>query len=86
MRIFMLSSMLLAGSLVTSTIAQVGCMDNSYHMNPNVCDYKQLHYVQCNCPCQRYEHDFKRGKCVKCMHFSVPDDWVIVRSTGCHAQ
>ena len=56
-----------------------GCMDNSYHADLSKgVDYKRFEYVQCNCPCDRYEHDFKRGKCLKCLHYRSPEPLIIV--------
>lgn len=49
---------------------EVGCMDISKHKDTSDgYDYKKLHYVQCNCPCSRYKHLAKRGKCIKCGHY-----------------
>lgn len=53
-----------------NTEPQVGCMDNSKHLDTcDGCDYKTYHYVYCTCPCQRYARSYDRGRCEKCLHF-----------------
>lgn len=63
--------LLLCALLSCSTICgQVGCMDNSKHMDPKAGpDFKTYHYVYCTCPCQRYAHSNDRGRCEKCLHY-----------------
>jgi hypothetical protein len=62
-------------------IAEVGCMDNSYHaylcpyINPEYCgkpDYKTLHFVTCYCPCRKFKHGYERDKCFRCGHYHDP--------------
>jgi len=51
--------------------AAVGCMSTSTELKV-LCDSKQLHYVQCNCPCGssgRYEILSRRGLCRECGHY-----------------
>ncbi len=51
----------------------VGCMDNRKHVDCTLgCfDYKNYHYVECNCRCERYAHAMNRGQCRHCLHFRV---------------
>ncbi len=61
--------------LAVSVQAAPGCMDNSYHAD--ACapyDYKNYHYVECSCPCDRYAQLYSRGLCGGCHHFRVPRD------------
>lgn len=51
--------------------AAVGCMSTSTSLTTPY-DSKQLHYVQCNCPCGssgRYEILSRRGLCRECGHY-----------------
>lgn len=51
--------------------AAVGCMSTSTPLTEPY-DSKQLHYVQCNCPCGssgRYEILSRRGLCRECGHY-----------------
>jgi hypothetical protein len=61
--------------LILSTIksfAAPGCIDNSYHLT-QLFDYKNYHYVACNCPCQKqYKIISKRAQCQKCHHYRDP--------------
>jgi hypothetical protein len=61
--------------------AEIGCIDNSYHMDPCMpwCDDKQYHYVNCSCPCSQYAQSFDRGRCERCEHFHVPKPFIIIQ-------
>lgn len=66
---------LLCTLLQCSTIlhGEIGCMDNSKHMDySDGPDYKEYHYVQCNCECSRYAQSFNRGRCERCWHYRSP--------------
>ena len=56
--------------------ASPDCMDNSYHANrcEATYDYKNYHYVQCDCPCERYARSLERGTCRRCLHYHIPRD------------
>lgn len=61
--------------LMVPVLGQIGCMDNSKHTDiSDGYDYKTLHYVQCNCPCHKYRHLHRKGKCFKCRHYVKLDD------------
>ncbi len=52
--------------------AAPGCIDNSYHLT-KLFDYKNYHYVSCNCPCQKqYKITSKQAQCQKCHHYRDP--------------
>ncbi len=52
--------------------AEVGCMDNSWHLQKDF-DDKDYHYVQCDCPCtKKHKILADRGICMKCKHFRIP--------------
>ncbi len=52
----------------------IGCLDDSKHTYTyDGYDYKNYHYVSCNCPCERYQWLFERGKCMKCGHYRSPE-------------
>lgn len=68
-------------AIITSSLLSVplhgapGCMDNSFHADPCVpYDYKNYHYVECNCRCERYSLLYTRGRCGGCHHYRVPQD------------
>jgi len=51
----------------------IGCMDRSKHTYIyDGYDYKNYHYVRCNCPCERYQQLPERGECMKCGHYGAP--------------
>lgn len=51
--------------------AAVGCMDYSKHTcTVDGYDYKNLHYVYCTCPCEKYV--YMDGRCSICTHYHVP--------------
>lgn len=79
-----LSSILLISALLyLSMNAAPGCMDNSYHADPCAAyDYKNYHYVDCDCRCERYARLYKRGTCGGCHHYHVPRDPEIVVRTN----
>lgn len=60
--------------------ATIGCMSKGYHAHrrqrlDSPCkpfDQKELRYVQCDCPCERYRYDVRQGRCVNCWHFRKP--------------
>lgn len=61
--------------------AEIGCMDKSFHAvycyKKETCcchpsDPKKLYYVYCSCPCDRYPHDPKYGRCMMCRHYRNP--------------
>ena len=64
---------------------QIGCMDKSKHAGKcnegcEICctpDYKQLYYVDCSCPCWRYKHIAKHGRCMQCGHYVKPEEFPI---------
>jgi len=61
--------------------AEVGCMDNSFHLKQWP-DFKQYHYVTCNCPCEQYAHLAERDKCLKCGHYHAPQSKIIITPSG----
>lgn len=61
--------------------AEIGCMDNSYHVQQDY-DYKQYHYVRCTCPCKQYQHYMSKGyRCSKCGHAHDPHLAAVVRNS-----
>lgn len=61
--------------------AEIGCMDKSFHAvycyKKETCcchpyDPKVLYNVFCSCPCDRYPHDPKYGRCMMCRHYRIP--------------
>lgn len=67
-------------SLITGLNAEVGCMDNSWHLEKKYDDHS-YHYVSCNCPCsKRYKIFADRGRCMQCRHFRDPKPYVIITS------
>ncbi len=69
---------LLIATTSIRAIAQMGCMDNSYHMKQTA-DNKAYHYVQCNCDCKHHQQSSDRGMCSKCGHYRDPGTFEIVR-------
>lgn len=65
-------------ALAVSARAEVGCMDNSYHMK-HAADHKTYHYVQCNCTCKHHKMSTDRGICSKCGHYRDPGSFEVVR-------
>lgn len=54
--------------------AQIGCMKKSLDLcSPHGCDFKELHYVFCTCPCERYPLIVEKNRCSKCRHFRMID-------------
>jgi hypothetical protein len=67
-------------SLFTASLhATVGCMDNSYHLEKDY-DYKQYHFVECNCPCKAKRT--RHNKCAECLHFHMPSNWHFVSASS----
>ena len=68
--------------LVSTTIlrAEIGCMTKSKHLE-SAFDYKNYHYVQCNCPCWKYETSSDRGICSQCGHYHEPRRFEILHIT-----
>jgi hypothetical protein len=74
--------------LTYSLSAEVGCMDNSYHLG-NLNDPKNMYYVAgsdggpCSCPCSRYclqyRCSLRHGQCPVCKHYRIPRPLIIVR-------
>jgi len=62
---------------IISLNAQQGCLDNSYHLKQKY-DNKNYHYVACTCPCSQYQNFNNRGECMKCKHYHVPKNWMVV--------
>ncbi len=64
---------ILLGITLFAADASENCMDNSKH--GDTCDgydYKKYYYVgDCDCPCERYAHSYKRNRCERCLHFNV---------------
>jgi len=50
-------------------VSAPGCQDNSKHLERGTIDYKQLHYVACNCPCEKQYDIRPDGHCSECEHF-----------------
>ena len=50
--------------------ANIGCMDNSYHLAKKG-DTKAMHYVSCNCPCNQ-KTILRKGQCLTCQHYHLP--------------
>lgn len=69
---------LFIAAISISALAEVGCMDNSYHM-AQAADSKTYHYVQCNCNCKHHQQSSDRGMCSKCGHYRDPGTFEIVR-------
>ncbi len=66
---------MLVSLFFVSIDAAPGCMDNSYHADPCApYDYKNYHYVDCDCPCERYAQLYNRGMCGGCHHYRIPRD------------
>lgn len=67
--------MIISSCIFKSIISQIGCMDNSHHLQQKY-DSKEYHYVQCNCPCDRYAAVGKkapsRNQCLECGHYHDP--------------
>lgn len=71
-----------------SLLAELGCMDNSYHL-ANLDDPKKMYVVTgadggpCSCPCSRYCAQYKcslrHGQCPVCKHYRVPRPLTIIR-------
>ena len=60
--------------IIGQVMACIGCMDTSKHTKiKDGYDYKTLHYVECSCPCHKYRHLMRKGKCFKCRHYVKPD-------------
>ncbi len=57
--------------------AEIGCMDNSWHLQKRY-DYKEYHFVSCNCPCSKGKLLNDRGKCLSCQHYRDPQPFIIV--------
>lgn len=73
-------------------ISQVGCMDKSKHAckcneGCEICcspDYKELYYVECACPCWRYQRISKHCRCINCGHYVKPEEFpVTYKRTQC---
>lgn len=59
----------------STLMAELGCMDYSKHTyTADGYDYKKFYFTRCNCPCWRYFHSFKRGRCERCGHYRAPGD------------
>lgn len=76
-KIILLSALLYNYALLTDP----GCMDNSYHLTKHN-DPKNLHHVQCNCPCEKQYTMLANGTCSKCRHFHDPRNSVISIEQG----
>ena len=59
--------------------AEIGCMDNSYHLAQGY-DPKTYHYVRCNCPCSRHTQSENRLQCSKCKHFRYPKPAIVIQT------
>lgn len=58
----------------TPLMAEVGCMENSYHTK-QAYDYKNYHYVDCTCPCTKQQQiSSVRGICSECGHCRDPQE------------
>lgn len=67
-------------TILGSAQAEVGCMDNSWHLQKKYDDHS-YHYVSCNCPCsKRYKIFADRGRCMQCRHFRDPKPYVVITS------
>lgn len=68
--------------LYLPVIAKVGCMDTSDHLK-QMYDNKELRYVQCNCPCEKYQaqglHADKGDKCLACGHIHDPQPLIVLQ-------
>ncbi|MGB8468431.1 MAG: hypothetical protein WCE21_05505 [Candidatus Babeliales bacterium] len=65
--------MLLVLGFTSITRPDNNCMDNSkYGDLSDGFDYKKYYHAQCNCPCERYTHSYKRGLCEQCLHYRAP--------------
>ncbi len=59
-------------TIYAPAMAEIGCMDNSYHLSREA-DFKNYNYVQCNCPCKQYRQYWYRGyHCMQCKHAHDP--------------
>lgn len=55
-------------SLPVGIVSAPGCQDNSKHLERGTIDYKQWHYVACNCPCEKRYDIRPDGHCSECEH------------------
>jgi len=75
---------------IAGSHGDAGCMARSrraYHCNEKdgsccLTDYKRLHYVECSCPCWRYQHDFVGNRCLQCEHFRKPTEYELTYSNS----
>ncbi len=74
---------LLAIGLYQKNSAELGCLDNSYHLTESF-DHKTYHPVDCTCPCGRYQSQGlwtqSRSQCLECRHFHDPKPLIVVNS------
>jgi hypothetical protein len=78
----------LAISLSASLRAELGCMDNSYHLTQRY-DAKEYHYVQCNCDCSKERQFPQRAQCSQCLHYHTPVTTIVMplsTALNTHAQ
>ena len=73
-------TMLIIGMLdiaTTGTVkAKVGCMDDSKYLAEKF-DTKELHYVECNCPCKVIVQP--HNQCLFCQHYHAGPSWEIIQ-------
>lgn len=63
--------------VATGTLkAKVGCMDDSKYLSEKF-DTKELHYVQCNCPCKTIVQP--HNQCLFCRHYHAEPSWEIIK-------
>jgi hypothetical protein len=55
-------------SIPLNLLSAPGCQDNSKHLERGTIDYKQWHYVTCNCPCEKQYQIRPDGHCSECEH------------------
>lgn len=74
---------LLIISLWSSVHPEIGCIDNSQYTDISCgYDYKKYYLACCNCPCDRYAHSYKRGRCERCLHFRAPKPLITKDNTA----
>lgn len=61
--------------------SEMGCMEKSLYLMEKY-DPKVWHYVECNCPCEKYmaqcTHTMPLDRCPMCWHVHIPKTSIIV--------
>lgn len=61
------------------------CLDDSKYLMEKF-DTKELHVVECNCPCPQTKIVQPRNQCLDCMHYHANPAWEIIKARPTQAK